>query len=170
MTERGPHLIALLDVDYRDGHALAACVLIEHWKDAAPLSEHTAHIDHVAPYVPGQFFERELPCLLGVLAQLPRRPDIAVVDGYVWLGEDRPGLGARLHEALGGAVPVVGVAKTRFHEAPGIEIFRGTSRRPLFVTAVGIDVEEAARSVAGMHGEHREPALIKRADQLARGR
>jgi deoxyribonuclease V len=34
---------------------------------------------------------------------------------------------------------------------------------------VGIDPREAATLVAGMHGPHRIPTLLRRADQLARG-
>ena len=168
-TENEPR-IAIVDVDYRGDGATAACVMADGWTAAVPGSEHTARIGEVAPYVPGHFFERELPCLLAVLVQLPRPPDLVIIDGYVWLGEEQPGLGARLHEALGGAIPVVGVAKTRFHGAPAVEVRRGTSLRPLFVTTVGIDVEEAARAVTAMAGEHRVPTLLARVDALARGR
>ena len=160
--------IAILDVDYRGEGAVAACVIAEGWEAAAPASEHIAHIANVAPYVPGRFFEREMPCLLAVLASLPRRPEVIVVDGQVWLDELRPGLGARLHEALGGAVPVVGVAKTRYRGAPALEVCRGESRKPLFVTAIGMPADEAARQVGAMRGAHRVPSLITRADRLAR--
>jgi deoxyribonuclease V len=161
-------MIAFLDVDYRANGAVAACVIANDWEAPAPSAEHVARIDHVARYVPGRFFERELPCLVAVLAQVPEAPDIVVVDGFVRLGENLPGLGAYLHGALGGATPVVGVAKTPFRGAPAVEVFRGTSRRPLLVTAIGVDAHEAAHSVQAMRGGHRIPSLIARVDQLAR--
>jgi deoxyribonuclease V len=93
-----------------------------------------------------------------------------VVDAYVWLADDAPGLGARLHEALGEAVPVVGVAKTSFRGATrAVQLLRGTSTQPLYVTAAEMSAETAATHVASMHGAHRIPALLRRVDQLARG-
>ena len=104
-----------------------------------------------------------------MLAALERMPplDIVIVDGYVWLGPDRPGLGWHLHAARGGVV--VGVAKTRFDGATAREVIRGGSTRPLFVTAIGIDPALAAEHVRQMHGDHRIPTLLGLADSLARG-
>jgi deoxyribonuclease V len=71
-------MIAALDVRY-DEDALsgqAAAVIFERWDDAAPLAEYTAIFDGVAPYVPGQFFKRELPCLLAVLGKIDEPPGI----------------------------------------------------------------------------------------------
>src|SRR5437763_16343625 len=103
-------MLACVDVDYREEGAVAACVLFRAWADELPAEERTVRIDRVEPYQPGQFYKRELPCLLSVLRPvLDRGPlEAIVVDGYVWLGdEQRPGLGARLHEALGQVVPVI---------------------------------------------------------------
>jgi deoxyribonuclease V len=165
-------LIAFLDVDYRDGGARAACVLVRDWTDPAPASSHVADIDEVRDYEPGKFYLRELPCLQSVLGRLPEKPDVLVVDGYVWLADDRtPGLGARLHEASG-EIPVVGVAKTKFRGMDGSSllelVFRGRSARPLYLTAVGIDPKVAASALASMPGEHRIPDIVRRADRLAR--
>jgi deoxyribonuclease V len=163
-------MIACVDVDYRGGGAVAACVLLRDWSDAEAAGDHVERIARVEEYVPGQFYRRELPCLLAVLDALAERPGVVVVDGYVWLAADRPGLGAHLYEALGAAVPVVGVAKTRFAGASGArEVRRGGSGRPLYVTAAGMAVEEAAAHVAAMHGPFRIPTLLKRVDRLCRG-
>jgi deoxyribonuclease V len=65
---------------------------------------------------------------------------------------------------------VVGVAKTAFQGSTfATPVTRGTSARPVFVTARGMDVAEAARLVAAMHGPHRIPTLLGRVDRLARG-
>jgi deoxyribonuclease V len=163
-------MIACVDVDYREVGAVAACVLFHTWADETPAGEHVRLVERVEPYQPGQFYKRELPCLLAVLEEAPRPLEAVVIDGYVWLeDETRPGLGGHLFESLGKAIPVVGVAKTRFASARAARaILRGSSEKPLFVTAAGLDVEEAARQVRAMHGEFRIPTLLKRVDQLCR--
>jgi deoxyribonuclease V len=45
---------------------------------------------------------------------------------------------------------------------------RGHSRRPLYVSAAGIDAETAARYIQDMHGTYRLPTLLRRVDQLCR--
>jgi deoxyribonuclease V len=166
------NMIAFIDVDYREEDAVAACVLANDWSDAEPAAEFVESIHNVAPYESGQFFRRELPCLLAVLAKLPAPPTTIVVDCYVWLGDGSiSGLGAHLFEALHRLVPVVGVAKTRFVSATAAqEVFRGGSRRPLFVTAAGMEAAVAADQVRSMHGPFRIPTLLQRVDHLCRKR
>ena len=54
-------------------------------------------------------------------------------------------------------VPVIGVAKSMFRGATNAEaVLRGRSRRPLYVTAAGMDPVIAARNIQGMHGPHPE--------------
>jgi deoxyribonuclease V len=163
-------LIACVDGDYRPDGALAALVGCRDWTDATPVVELTECIAHVEPYEPGQFYKRELPCLLAVLRRLPEPLNLVVVDGFVWLGDEtRPGLGAHLHRAFGGTVPVVGVAKNPFAGAVlARPVQRGTGRKPLWVTAVGVDVDRAADAVRSMHGPYRVPTLLRRVDQLCR--
>ena len=164
-------MLACVDVDYRDEGAVAACVLFRDWADEAPAAERVERVARVEPYEPGQFYRRELPCLLAVLGPVAEGLEAVVIDGYVWLrDEDMPGLGGHLYEALGRAVPVVGVAKTRFRSAEVARpVLRGGSGRPLYVTAAGVSADEAARHVRDMHGPHRIPTLLKRVDQLCRG-
>jgi deoxyribonuclease V len=164
-------MLACLDVDYRDEGAVAACVLFRDWADEHPAAERVERIARVEPYEPGQFYRRELPCLLAVLGTVAEGLEAVVIDGYVWLhDETTPGLGGHLYEALGRAVPVVGVAKTCFLSATAARpVLRGGSARPLYVTAVGVSADEAASRVRDMHGPYRIPALLKRVDQLCRG-
>jgi deoxyribonuclease V len=166
-----PVMIAALDVSYDRDLAIAAAVLFEKWASAEPSAEVGRTFNSMAPYRPGRFFERELPPLLGLLNQLPLKPETIVIDGYVWLDEQqRPGLGAHLYEALDRSAMVIGVAKTRFSTATAaIEIHRGTSRVPLFVTAAGVDPNFAAKCIRSMYGGHRIPTMLRRADQLSRG-
>lgn len=159
--------IAAVDVDYRPDRAVAACLTFGSWSDGQPLESWTRTLPGAAEYEPGSFYTRELPCLLAVLAPCAGLRAI-VVDGFVWLGEGRPGLGARLYEALGAKAPVIGVAKNPFRGAPAIEVRRGGSVRPLFVTAVGLETPEAAAWVEAMHGPHRIPTLLRAVDRLCR--
>jgi len=158
-------MIACVDVDYRDRGAAAAGLWFSGWSASEELHRAVCHVPEVAEYEPGAFYRRELPCLLGVLALGPR-PDVVVVDGYVWLGGGVPGLGGHLHEVFGGIV--VGVAKTRFASANAIAVDRGGSRSPLYVTAAGVAAETAAAWVSSMHGPYRVPTMLKRVDALAR--
>ncbi len=170
-------MIAALDVCYRpdDGPptlpaAAAACVLFHRWTDPTEADHRIVLLDHVAPYEPGAFYRRELPCLLAALGAVGTPVETVVVDGYVHLSADgRPGLGAHLFEALGRSTPVVGVAKTTFTGSSFAEpVLRGTSAKPLYVTAAGVDLATAVRRVREMAGLHRVPDLLKRADRLCR--
>jgi deoxyribonuclease V len=160
---------ACVDVDYREDGARAACVLFEAWTAADARMTLVERIDSVEPYEPGLFLRRELPCLMAVLGRAPAVPEVIVVDGFVWLGEEcRPGLGARLYEALGGAAAVIGVAKTPFWRTPAVAVRRGRSNRPLWITAIGIDGPEAAEHIRAMHGPFRIPSLLKAVDRACR--
>ncbi len=162
-------MIACLDVDYREAAAFAAGLAFHDWADATPAIEKVVPVVGVHPYQPGQFFRRELPCLLAVLRELPPVA-VVIVDGYVWLdGVSVAGLGAHLYQALARKVAVIGVAKTRFAGAGAAEeVFRGRSSRPLFITAAGMDAQRAAKQVRSMHGPNRIPTLLKHVDSLAR--
>jgi deoxyribonuclease V len=164
---RSDPTIAALDVDYRDTLAVAAGVWFRGWDASITLEEISEVTPCAAEYEPGQFFRRELPCLYSILLKAPM-PDVVIVDGYVWLGEDRQGLGAHLYRGLEKKVTVIGVAKTRFVSANAVPVLRGKSQSPLYVTAAGMDAAEAARCVAGMHGEFRIPTMLKRVDRLTR--
>jgi deoxyribonuclease V len=161
-------VIAIVDVQYTETRARAGCVIASGWEDAAPITERAIEVDVAAEYVPGELYRRELPPVMAILRGIDDL-DTVIVDAHVWLGSDRPGLGARLHQALGGAVTVVGIAKNEFAGAPSIAVVRNRAR-PLYVSAIGLDPHEAAAHVAAMHGPYRIPTLVRRADQLARGR
>lgn len=161
-------MICCVDVDYQATGVTTACVGFGAWTDELATIELVVRSAGPAPaYEPGAFYRRELPYVLGALERMPAL-DVIVVDAYVWLGPDEPGLGWHLHDARG--VTVIGVAKTRYAGAESIEVVRGDSARPLFVTAVGIDANVAADHIRTMHGEFRIPTLIRCADGLARGR
>jgi len=160
------------DAAYSGDRATAAGVLFSSWIDDECDRTLTKEITGVAPYEPGSFYKRELPCLLALLSDINLDELTAiVVDGYVVLGEaQKPGLGMHLYEAIDRVLPVIGVAKNKFADTPeSCEVLRGNSQSPLFVTSVGIPLEIAKANIAGMHGEHRMPTMLKKVDQLCRG-
>lgn len=163
-------MFAAADVHYPpSGGARAALVLASDATYSAIVTEKTVFIEHVAPYQSGEFYQRELPPLRAVLADVDAL-DLLIIDGYVTLDPGgRPGLGAYAHSEF--AVPVIGVAKTRFALAVhAIRVFRGNATRPLYVTSAGVPPADAADMVRAMAGKFRLPDALRRADALARGR
>jgi deoxyribonuclease V len=168
-TSRRPvqGLCVAVDVHYRSlGGARAAAVVAAEATFARVLGERTAVIPEVEPYGPGAFYRRELPPLRAVLEGLSGL-GLLVIDGYADLDPGgRPGLGAHAHREF--AVPVIGVAKSAFRTAThAIPVRRGTSARPLFVTAAGMPPADAAELVLLMAGRFRVPDALRRADELA---
>ena len=125
-------------------------------------------VPYPGPYRSGEFYLRELPPLRAVLTGEAGLA-LIVVDGYVDLDPNgRPGLGAYVHAEFG--PPVIGVAKTRFATAThAAQVRRGHSDRPLYVTAAGLPIADAATLVSEMAGPFRIPDALRGADRLARG-
>ncbi|MGC4090225.1 MAG: endonuclease V [Polyangiaceae bacterium] len=122
--------VAILDVQYDDvGGARGAVLVASSITDAESIEEHVVDIASVAPYKPGAFFRRELPCLQAALSKLARAPALVVIDGYVWLDDaGTEGLGASLR-AIGGT-NVIGIAKTAYRGATFAEpVLRGEFAR-----------------------------------------
>jgi deoxyribonuclease V len=167
--ERLEIMIAAFDVHYlEDDFASAAAVLFSDYRDAEPFITYTQSLPRPTPYIPGQFYRRELPCILTLLEQIKDPPDEIVVDAYVMLG-NKPGLGRILYNHLKGNVPVIGVAKSRFEGSSPSEVYRGSSKNPLYITSAGIDIQSASERIRMMHGPFRVPTLLKRVDLLSRG-
>ena len=162
--------ILAVDVAYQNNTAVAAGVLFQGWDAVSARQELTMPCQAVEAYLPGQFYRRELPCILQLLEQLEAPVDLIVIDGFVYLGEEhRPGLGSHLYESLDRQIAVVGVAKSAFKDTPAATaLWRGKSTRPLYVTAIGIDEVVARQGVKHMHGKDRLPWLLKQVDRLCR--
>jgi deoxyribonuclease V len=163
-------MLAAIDVAYSDLSAHAACILFDAWDACCPSDAYSRWTPLPRPYVSGRFSDRELPCLQHVLDLVPSLPEVILVDGYVWLDDaGTPGLGAFLFFMLERRSSVIGVAKTPYRGAShAVPVLRGTSRRPLWITAAGMDAGEAADRVKWMHGRSRIPTLLQIADSHAR--
>ena len=164
-------MILAIDVQYEENSAVVAGVLFPKWSSTEPNRDMVKSVSGIEPYESGAFYKRELPCILSLLQDVNEHLETIVIDGFVTLGkEEKKGLGMYLYEALGEKISIIGVAKRSFKDTPKIcEIYRGDSSKPLFVTSVGLSLGEAIAGVASMHGKHRIPTLLKKADQLCRG-
>lgn len=164
-------MLIAIDVQYAnsDDKAGIGAQVLEHWEAEQAIFETTDIHIGIVDYVPGQFYRRELPCIMPTLTRLLDDYEITaiIVDGYVDVAPDRPGLGRHLFRTLEERVEIVGVAKSQFAETHATPVLRGESRQPLWVTSTG-DREAAANSVTHMHGKNRFPLLLKRTDRLAR--
>lgn len=163
-------MILAVDVDYREDEAIIAGVCFENWKDENPISIIRSKVANIEDYEPGQFYKRELPCILKLIKKYDLKPDVIVVDGFVTLGkESKPGLGMHLYNSLECTIPVIGVAKRHFKDtASTAELLRGESKKPLYVTAVGVNEQDAKGYIHTMHGKYRIPTLLKLVDSECR--
>ena len=163
-------MLACFDTHYLPDRTRTACVLFDKWTDASAQQEHVQELPWMAiDYIPGEFYRRELPSILTLLAHLDIPINGILIDGYVWLdNQQRKGLGAHVFHAQDGRCPVIGIAKNRFWGSHAIEIKRGQSKKPIFITATGIASADAAHHIQHMAGEYRIPTLLKQADFLCR--
>lgn len=163
-------MILAIDVYYIGDTAKAVGVLFD-WKDQTPQQVLTAHLNGIEGYVPGEFYKRELPCLLEIIEQVDISTLAAIlVDGHVYISEMEYGLGGKLYEILNQKIPIIGVAKNSFHanRTTVKEVYRGESSKPLYVSAIGIDLDEVTESIKAMKGAFRMPDILKKLDNYTK--
>ena len=164
-------MIAAIDIHYKETYAKAVCVVF-NWEDETPQHIYTDIITEVEPYISGEFYKRELPCILKVLQQVDLSSlEAIIVDGHVFVHNDQKyGLGGYVWEALHKKIPIIGIAKKSFihTEKVATPIKRGTSESPLFVSCIGIDKETVLNKVKLLHGPHRMPTILKLVDSVSR--
>ncbi len=162
-------MIVAVDVHYRTHFAKVVSVEFDTWNTTTPSDIHEIQIDEFADYIPGQFYKRELPCILEVLKLTDLdKLEAIIIDGYVILDDQgKGGLGAYLYEALNEKIPIIGIAKRSFinNQKHVRQVLRGESKNPLYITSRGIDVDEAAKRISQMQGKYRLPDLIRIMDQ-----
>ncbi len=163
-------MIACFDVHYDNDCANAAAIVFNQWADEKPVEQYIVRCNQVGEYCAGSFYQRELAPLREVIQQIKHPIHTYVIDAYCHLSVDcSPGLGAYLHQELPHNSAVIGVAKNCFRETDhAIELLRGGSDRPLFVSSIGIDYQTAANHIKSMTGNYRMPTLLKMVDYLSR--
>lgn len=165
-------MIYAFDTYYLNDVAKTVCIAFEDWTSDIEKEIFTEKTSIASEYESGAFYKRELPCILSLLSKINlEESDIIIVDGYVSLNDaGKIGLGGYLYEALNRKFPIVGIAKNEFSatDFQRRTVFRGESKTPLFITAIGIDVDELQNKIEKMHGNFRFPSLLKKLDQLTR--
>ncbi len=158
-------MILAFDSYYYDNKARTVCVLFNHWEDAQPANILNETIEGVMEYEPGAFYKRELPCILSLLKKVDLTTiDCIIVDGFVILDDEgKYGLGGYLFDELSKKIPIIGVAKSGFrsNKKHVKELFRGESSKPLYITAIGVELDLAYLKVQSMHGIYRMPTLLQ---------
>ena len=164
-------MILAFDTYYFDNKAKTACILFDNWSEENYKFE-TEIIEQNEEYKPGEFYKRELPCILSLLKKIKiDKIDLIIVDGYVYLDDNlKLGLGGHLYKNLEGKIPIIGVAKTNFKTLKEAkkEILRGNSEKPLYITSIGIELDEATKLIKNMSGQYRIPTLLKKLDSLTK--
>lgn len=165
-------MILAFDTYYFDGKAKTVCLEFTEWNQSGNFKIHTEIIENVEEYIPGEFYRRELPCIISLLYQFDlKKVDCIIVDGFVYLDDEKKyGLGGYLHEKFNKEIPIIGVAKTNFASIEKYKraLLRGDSKKPLFVTAIGIELDDAFQKVESMAGEFRMPILLREMDRLTK--
>jgi deoxyinosine 3'endonuclease (endonuclease V) len=143
-------MILAFDTYYFGNEAKTVAVLFNNWTDAQPTRVFSETINSSEDYQPGEFYKRELPCIVSLLDKIDLKDiDIIVIDGFVILDNaEKHGLGGHLYEHLQKKIAVIGVAKSNFalNTLFKREVFRGESERPLYITALGIDIDLASNT------------------------
>ena len=164
-------MIIAIDVHYRK-LAKTVAISFKDWESEEIIDIKKSLTSYSSEYISGEFYKRELPCIEEILNQFSKSEiELIIIDGYVTLNEvGKFGLGAYLFEKLNSKIPIIGVAKKKFSEASNnqIKITRGTSKNPLFITSIGIDLKKSAYLIKNMKGQYRIPDLLKLVDQKSK--
>ncbi len=163
-------MILAIDVQYENDQAIVAGVMFSNWNDSEPQKIIISEVNEIAPYIPGQFYKRELPCIKALLDEHQIKPNIIIVDGFVFLDTNsKKGLGCHLYDLLKKSVKIIGVAKNPFKNIPEeFKLYRGNSSKPLFVTSIGYTLEDSKEYIKSMAGDFRIPKLLKLVDSVCR--
>lgn len=165
-------MILAFDSYYFENKAKTVCLQFADWNDKIPAQIFSEIKEDVNEYESGAFYKRELPCILSLLNKINLdEVTIIIVDGFVYLDDEyKLGLGAHLFNALENRIPVIGVAKTNFAQINNLkrEVYRGESKKPLYITSVGVDIDEASAYVQSMYGQYRIPDLLKQLDSMTK--
>lgn len=168
-----------LDTYYlEEDDAYTVGVLFDRWTDSEPQEIITTHTHNFASYIPGEFYKRELPCILDLLKKVKLEEiGVIILDGFLRLKQDdskevKDGLGMHLKPYLPEHIKLIGVAKSMFCNNNEIStpVLRGEAINPLWVQGEGYSNEEAAELIKNMYGNYRIPQILKTLDKLTKGK
>ncbi|CAL2075590.1 Endonuclease V [Tenacibaculum sp. 190524A02b] len=165
-------MILAFDTYYYEDKAKTVGIAFNHWQDEVETTIYEETLSDIAPYVSGEFYKRELPCIMSLLNKIDlTNCQAIIIDGFVVLDDtDKLGLGGYLYEKLHKEIPIIGVAKNNFANLNNLKraILRGESKKPLYINAKGVDLDIAATNITSMFGKYRIPDLLKKVDSLGR--
>jgi len=165
-------MILAVDVYYYKNKAKVVGVLFKDWKDSQPFDVKSIYVNEIAPYESGSFYKRELPCIISLLNNIDLTGiEFIVVDSFVYINDDKKlGLAGYLYEYFNGKIAVIGVAKNSFHlnEKNVKKVYRGKSKKPLYISSIGRNLSSAVLFISSMFGDYRFPTLLKTLDQETR--
>ncbi len=163
-------MLLAFDAHYTETNTRLVAAIFDDWTDAEAREIRTWQGGPAAPYQPGEFYKRELPLILTALKDFDLSAiKTIIIDGYVYLNDrGRLGLGGHLYHELGDDIPVVGVAKSYFRDTNALPVLRGKSRKPLYITAMGILPEDAAAFLKVMAGGYRMPDVLAAVDRATK--
>ena len=161
-------MILAFDSYYFNDKAKTVALLFNEWTDNTEYQIFKETIESSSKYKSGEFFKKELPCILSLMKRINlEQISTIIIDGFVSLDDNnKMGLGAYLYENINKSIPIIGVAKSDFHTLRDNKrlVYRGESLKPLYITSIGIELEEAAKNVKKMDGKYRIPTLLKKLD------
>lgn len=165
-------MILAFDTYYFEDKAKTVCISFNSWAEEKSVGVYSEIVDKVEDYTPGEFYKRELPCILSLIKRIDcSKVEAIIIDGFVFLDDHQKlGLGGYLYKELYSKIPVIGVAKTSFSTIKKLrnDLYRGDSKRPLYITSIGISIEDAAKCIKNMSGAYRIPTLLKELDRLTK--
>lgn len=134
--------VAGVDVAYRGEHAFAVAALFDY--GSGEMTDHVIHEgDAVFPYVPTYLAFRELPLVLPLLKDLPKKT-VLMYDGNGTLHPE--GMGIATHAGVAFKMPTIGVAKSLLCGKRGRMRGGGVAQISLHGRIVGFEIVGAGRS------------------------
>ncbi|MCX2431031.1 endonuclease V [Pedobacter sp. GR22-10] len=165
-------MVLTLDVHYKDDASAKSVGILFNWNDVQPKEILIEYVRETEEYIPGEFYRRELPCLLKIIEKVNINDlEAIVIDGYVYIDNDkRFGLGGHLWQALNKQIPIIGVAKSFYYGNTETvkQIYRGKSKKSLYISSIGLELDIASHFIIHMPGEFRIPDLLKQLDTITK--
>lgn len=178
-------MILLTDVFYNEelNSAHIAAIAISDWSSDTIIKSWEIDKNGIdCEYIPGQFYKREMPCLIDLWKQIDDNDksqiSTIIVDGFYDIWNGKSGLGHHFHDWLtenGYDVEVVGIAKSPCRETSEftLPVYRteesktSKCRSALWVNGSNMSNDYQTK-VLNMSGKYRIPTMIKAVDKLSR--
>ena len=182
------HSVAGVDMAINENNGMArAAVVLFSYPDLVVLEKHVYEEPLRMDYIPGLLSFRELPALLGALAQLKQQPDMVMADGqgiahprrlgiatHLGLWIDKPTIGCAKsilvgnHEPVGEAVgdwaPLI-----YKHETIGAVLRTRVKVKPMYISpGHKISLESSIKYVLACGRGYRLPETTRQADKLSK--